>query len=94
MQLRVVGVSESSQSLSYFLIGSLGSCALVCLGEGGEGMEKLKVLLRIDELGFEVHIELKNFVNTKFQNESSCELRNQSVLMQLVADQWILWLTA
>lgn len=71
MQLRVVGVSESSQSLSNFLIGSLGSCALVRLGEGGEGMEKLKVLLRVDELGFEVHIELKNFVNTKFQNESS-----------------------
>ena len=56
-------------------------------------MQKLKVLFWVDKLGFEVHIQFKNFVNTKFQNESSCELGNQSVLVQLVADQRVLWLT-
>ena len=54
-------------------------------------MEKLKILFRVDQLWFEVHIHFKNFVNTKFQNESSCKLGNQSVLVQLVADERVLW---
>jgi hypothetical protein len=56
-------------------------------------MEKLKILFRVDQLWFEVHIHFKNFVNTKFQNESSCELGNQSVLVELIADQRVLWFT-
>ncbi len=56
MHLRVVGVAESSQSLSYFLIGPLSSCALVRLSEGGNSMKKLQVLFRVDKLGFEIHI--------------------------------------